>query len=71
MFPYSSLRELIKQKQFLLETKGKRNKFRLKGGGRIANTDEIEGEFIKWLEEQLRLEIGKTSNEIINKSIEL
>ena len=68
---YSSLREWIKQKPIILETKCKRNKYRLEGAGKIPNTIEIEEELIKWLEEQRRLEIGLTTNEIINKSLEL
>jgi len=68
---YSSLREWIKQKPIILETKCKRNKYCLEGAGKIPSTIEIEEELIKGLEEQRRLEIGLTTNEIINKSLEL
>ena len=68
---YSSLREWIKQKSRILKTKYKRNKYRLEGAGKIPNTIGIEEKLIKWLEKQRRLEIGLTTNEIINKSLEL
>ena len=68
---YSSLREWIKQKLLILENKCKRNKYLLEGVVNIPNTIGIEEELIKWLEEQKRLEIGLTTNEIINKSLEL
>ena len=44
---YSSLREWIKQKWFILETKCKINKYRLEGVGKIPNTIRIEEELIK------------------------
>lgn len=67
----SSLREWIKKIQILLETKYKRNKFYLADGGKVVNIDEIREELIKRLEEQRRLEIEITFNEIITKSNKL
>ena len=68
---YSSLREWIKQESLITEVKCRQNKFRLKGAGRLPDTEDIEEDLVKWIQEQRRLEIGITTNEIINKSCEL
>ena len=44
-------------------------KYRLEGGDRYPNTMDLEEDLIKWVSEQRRLEIGKTTSEIIISTI--
>ena len=43
------------------QKKNKKEYDRLEGGGRIPNTLEIEGQLLKWICEQLRLNIALSS----------
>ena len=65
--PRSSIYVWINQEKFLLEKTNKKESYRLRGGGKIPNTLEIEGPLLKWNCEQLRLNIALSSKEIINK----
>jgi hypothetical protein len=69
--PFSCLQEWIKQYQFIKLKTNKKGKFRLQAAGRLLSTLAIEDELMKWVCEQKRCDIGITTQEITNKSIEL
>ena len=69
--PYTCLLEWIKQYKYIELTTNKKERCRLEGGGRLPSTLLIEDELMKWICEQRRNEIAITTQEIINKSIEL
>ena len=48
-----------------------KNKYRLESAGWLPSTLNIEDDLMKWISEQRRIGIGITTQEIINKSIEL
>ena len=53
------------------DIKGVNKKYHLPGAGRMPDAIEIEEKLIKWIEEQIRLEIAINSNEIIHKAIQM
>ena len=63
--------EWIKQKDFLSETISAGKKYRLEGAERNPSTLNIEDDLLKWIEEQRRLEIAISTNEIIAKLLEM
>jgi hypothetical protein len=69
--PKTSLIEWIDLFPYLIAEKGGSYRFRLEGAGRLPETLEIEPELLKFIEEQRRLDIGLTTNEIIYKAMEL
>ena len=69
--PKTSLIEWIDLFPYLIAEKGGSHRFRLEGAGRLPETLEIEPELLKFIEEQRRLDIGLTTNEIIFKVMEL